>query len=77
MKIETYLVRCECTRVYLFACMRVRHVRYSNEYACPGYCTHARAEMVSGACARHTRKQASHCLRYNTHMHKFPAVLSY
>ena len=35
MKVETYLVRCECARVYLFACTRVRHVRYSNEYACP------------------------------------------
>ena len=23
--------------MYLFACTRVRHVRYANEYACPGY----------------------------------------
>ena len=32
MKVETYLVKCECTRVYLFACTCVRHVRYANEY---------------------------------------------
>ena len=43
MKVETHLVKCECTRVYLFACTRVRHVRYSNEYACPRATLHTRA----------------------------------
>ena len=43
MKVETYLVKCECPRVYSYACTRVKHVRYTNQYACRGYYTRSYA----------------------------------